>query len=249
MDKLIISGAGFPGTTEYLLFAEKSSHDLIEALTKGVGNEVIISGVVDTAGTVSDGWIIHANEIFPFEGGALGATVIITEEVSSAGYDTTGTGDFTNILPIWKVRKAKFGGPGDANVVDSFAFNTLKRIQTNQELTTKMLQFLMYGTITILRPDVNNQSISHDGDITASAITSATGQLTHYELQITFPEILTDYEPIVNVIKATGTEDIAYSIAIVEKTTTTLKVKLNPALAFSDSNGKIKLGFRLIGAN
>ena len=40
MDKLIISGAGFPGTTEYLLFAEKSSHDLIEALTKGVGNEV-----------------------------------------------------------------------------------------------------------------------------------------------------------------------------------------------------------------
>ncbi|MBV7268356.1 hypothetical protein [Winogradskyella luteola] len=134
MDKLIISGQGFPGANEYLAFAESSSHDQINAIVRAIGDNVIFDGVVDDNGNTSAGWIIYNNEILPFEASETGETVVIIETVTEAAYDTSQTGNFNQILPVWKNRKAKFGDPGDAGVVASFDFGTLNRIRTVKTL-------------------------------------------------------------------------------------------------------------------
>lgn len=139
MDSIIISGNGYPGANEFLTFLETRNANELDALVKIIGNNVIFNGVEDTEGVSSGGWIIYNNELLPFETSATGETVVIIEVVTSAAYDTSQTGNFNQILPVWKTRKAKFGATEDAGVVDSFAFNSLTRIidvlSLNQLLT------------------------------------------------------------------------------------------------------------------
>lgn len=140
MDKLVISGLGFPGSNEYLEFSEASSHDQINAIVKALGNNVIFDGVIDDNGNSSSGWIIYNNEILPFEASATGDTVVIIETITTAAYDTSQTGNFNDVLPAWKKRKAKFGATIEVGVVDSFDFEELTRLNNLQIINGLLIQ-------------------------------------------------------------------------------------------------------------
>ncbi|QQV91596.1 tail fiber protein [Winogradskyella phage Peternella_1] len=140
MDKLIISSTGVPGAIELLEFLESASHDQINALVKAIGNNVIFDGIEDDDGQTSDGWLIYSNEILPFVSSVTGETVVIKEIVTTAAYDDTQTGSFDQIQPIWKKRHCEFGDPDDADVVASFAFDTLTRVRTLQVLNALLTQ-------------------------------------------------------------------------------------------------------------
>lgn len=163
MDKLIISAQGFPGANELLEFLESASHDQINAIVKALGNNVIFDGVVDTEGNSSAGWIIYNNEILPFEASATGETVVIIETVTEAAYDSSQTGNFNQILPVWKKRKAKFGDPGDAGVVASFAFNTLTRARSLQTLDG-LLQQATEETLGLVEIATQTEANTTDND-------------------------------------------------------------------------------------
>lgn len=163
MDKLIISAQGFPGATELLEFLESSTHDQINALVKALGNNVIFDGVVDTEGNSSAGWIIYNNEILPFEASATGETVVIVETVTEAAYDSSQTGNFNQILPVWKKRKAKFGNLGEADVVASFAFNTLTRVRSLQTLDG-LLQQANEETLGLVEIATQDEANTTDND-------------------------------------------------------------------------------------
>lgn len=163
MDKLNVSAQGFPASNEYLLFAESSSHDMINAIVKSIGNNVIFDGVVDTEGNTSAGWIIYNNEILPFEASATGETVVIIETVTSAAYDSSQAGTFDEILPVWTKRKAKFGDPGDAGVVASFAFDTLTRVRNLQTLDG-LLQQATEETLGLVEIATQTEANTTDDD-------------------------------------------------------------------------------------
>lgn len=135
MDRLIISGTGFPGAIEHLQFQDETSALFFEALAKAVGNNVIFNGIIDNDGLVSSGWLIYGNEILPFKESAIGETVVIKEIITTAAYDNTQGGNFDQIAPVWKKRYCEFGDPNDADVVANFPFADLTRIDTLQVLS------------------------------------------------------------------------------------------------------------------
>ena len=201
MDKLAVSGNGFPAATEYLTFAEQSSHDLIDAITTALGDNVIISGMEDTGGVLSAGWLIYNNEILPFVSGALGSTIVIVEEVTSSGYDINETGDFNTILPVWKKRHAKFGAIGDDNVVGSFAYSTLSRIDTVEALGKDKLSLKRSGAVTVFYSGLDAPIAT--GDFTSAEIVPQSFSST-IRVKVNFAELLGDYIPIINLNSSTG---------------------------------------------
>ncbi len=163
MDKLIFSAQGFPGAIELLEFLESASHDQINALVKALGNNVIFDGVVDNEGNSSAGWIVYNNEILPFEASATGETVVIVETVTEAAYDSSQTGNFNQILPVWKKRKAKFGNAGDAGVVASFTFDTLTRVRSLKTLDG-LLQQATEETLGLIEIATQAEANTTDND-------------------------------------------------------------------------------------
>jgi hypothetical protein len=70
---------GFPLEQDTLNYMQSSYDAAFQAVAMLCGNKTILSGVVNTAGVVSDGWISYNNELLPFIGGALGVQVVIQE--------------------------------------------------------------------------------------------------------------------------------------------------------------------------
>lgn len=168
MDRIINSAEGYPLSREWLNFFENQSLEAINALAKTVGDNVIISGMINTDGNVSAGVLIYNNEILPFEAGTFASTVVIVETVVSEGYDTAENDSFSTILPVWATRVAKFGNPGDADVVDSFAFNVLNRIDNLQAINGNRIKLLKEGDVRITF-DENNvaENVMVTGDFTS----------------------------------------------------------------------------------
>ena len=246
MDKLVISGEGYPGSNEYLAFAEKSSHDMISAIVKALGNNVIIDGMIDTAGTISAGSLIYNNEILPFISGTLATTVVIVEEVTSAGYDTSGTGDFSDMLPISKVRYAKFGTLGDPNVVDSFAFTVLSRIDNLQSANNR-LRFLKSGTASIVYPESDPNYAVATGEYLDAEILFGGSSTTFTRLKITFSALAVGYEPLINVDVSEGGFNGSQNITIYEQTNNSLTIDIKKFNATGYSGYITKLNIKLIG--
>lgn len=112
---------GFPGTQYTLDFMQQSYRDAINGLAKLAGANVIVTGVENVNGTVTDGWIVYGGELLPFKGGLLQSTFIITE--------TTEDRKFSDdvVRQVYKTRFARFGSGG-------IAFTSLTRLKTVDNL-------------------------------------------------------------------------------------------------------------------
>jgi hypothetical protein len=110
---------GMPWTQDEFDFLQKAYQEPIKAFARmGGDNPHIISGMVDTAGIVSDGALYYNGEVIPFTGGAVAATIKIDTYTTTLVY-----GDGTTHAA--KYRKAASFGSGS----DSFNYADLKTFQ------------------------------------------------------------------------------------------------------------------------
>jgi hypothetical protein len=131
MNKLQISGNGFPGTNKTWRFLQAALGDAISGIAGVLGDKVILSGVVVTGDQVSSGVIIYNGELYPFEAGEVGADVSIVETVENADYkiDTNNDNLFDN-LPAYITKVAKCGTGG----IVTFPFAELVRLTRLQDV-------------------------------------------------------------------------------------------------------------------
>lgn len=119
---------GFPLTIERLNFVQQAYTKAIKELAIGVtGSGVILQGVVETSGVLSDGIIVTPNgEVIFFEGGATDPRVAIFETITQVPYniDTNNDGSL-DLKEADVLRVAKCAATGG---VDSFNFSDLKRV-------------------------------------------------------------------------------------------------------------------------
>ncbi len=130
-NKLIVSATGFPGTNKTLRFIQDAFREPLGALAQLAGDKTIITGVVNTAGVVSDGFIVYQNEIIPFQGGAFANTVTIMESFENVDYNTDVNDDtILDNLPAYRTIYAKCGTGG----IDIFNFSELYKLRTLKEM-------------------------------------------------------------------------------------------------------------------
>src|SRR5690625_6311259 len=73
---------GFPLESDTLTFMQES-WNIFNQLGAMAGENVILSGCIESGGNVSPGFVVYNNEVLPFEGGALASlvrVVSVTEE-------------------------------------------------------------------------------------------------------------------------------------------------------------------------
>lgn len=131
-NKLIVSATGFPGTNKTLRFIQDAFREPLGALAKLAGDKTIITGVVNTAGMVSNGFITYNGEIIPFVGGNYAATVTIIEAFENVNYNTDANDDTVlDSLPAYRTIYAMCGTGG----IDIFNFSELAPLKTIKELS------------------------------------------------------------------------------------------------------------------
>jgi hypothetical protein len=243
MDRMIISAAGYPGSSEWLSFIENQSIEQIEGLVKTIGDNVIVSGVVDDNGTSSSGYIIFNNELLPFESSPTGATINIIETVTSAGYDTAEDDSFDEVLPVWKTRKAKFSEVADTDVVDSFQFDTLERLETLISLKNK-LSIKRSGNIKLTKIAGNPIEMIVVGDFVNAELLSSDVQ--NIRLRLTFAEIEGDYFPFFNILNDDSTNTGLMNFAIHEQTSTTITIDIRREILYDVLNYVNNINIKLI---
>ncbi|MCW3467648.1 hypothetical protein [Chitinophaga nivalis] len=119
---------GFPVTQYTLDYLQQNSQDTIHSLTAMAGNGVIISGLTESAGIISNGWIIWENELLPFIGGPVGMSTFIVEEKKENalfGDDTT--------REVYITRQARFAA-GGFNFADLVRINSLREFDQQLKL-------------------------------------------------------------------------------------------------------------------
>ena len=94
--------AGYPFDVAFLAFMQ-NSYRLFNSLGCMAGNKAIISGCEERGNTISSGTVFINGELFPFEGGAKGDTVIIKEETNEVTFDDGF------LRPLETIRTAAFG--------------------------------------------------------------------------------------------------------------------------------------------
>lgn len=131
-NKLIVSATGFPGTNKTLRFIQDAFREPLGALAQMAGEKTILTGVVNTAGVVSNGFITYNGEIIPFVGGNYAATVTIIEAFENVNYNTDANDDTVlDSLPAYRTIYAKCGTGG----IDIFNFSELAPLKTIKELS------------------------------------------------------------------------------------------------------------------
>jgi microcystin-dependent protein len=144
MDIIKLFAGGFPMTTETLEFLQNSYAKPIEALTNLTGDGVILEGIIDTAGTLSAGYLIKDKEIIPFVSSATGATIYIQEHTTQVPYnvdvDNDGNLDRKDAY-VTRYATTTAVVAGDT-VISSFAFSSLTRLaETRQPIGSGILWF------------------------------------------------------------------------------------------------------------
>lgn len=94
--------AGYPFDVAFLEFMQ-NSYRLFNSLGSMAGNKAIISGCEEIGNTITPGTIFINGELFPFEGGAKGDTVIIKEETNEVTFEDGF------LRPLENIRTAAFG--------------------------------------------------------------------------------------------------------------------------------------------
>jgi len=115
---------GFRATQETFDFMQQSYIQVLSAIAKLCGDKTIITGCVEAAGVVSDGWISWGGELIFFEGGPLGvAPEVIFQEDGTDKLFEDGT-----TKTVYFIKKAHLGTTG------TFPYSDLKRLNTLQEM-------------------------------------------------------------------------------------------------------------------
>jgi hypothetical protein len=114
MDRIDFSNlGGFPLEQDTLDFMQLAYKGGLGAVAKLCGNKTIITGVEVTGSSVSDGWISYNGELILFQGGTVGAQVVISETPTQVTYEDG------NIKEAYFLKTAKCG------VIGSFPFSDL----------------------------------------------------------------------------------------------------------------------------
>lgn len=132
---------GFPLESDATLgFMQDTYTKGLNGLGKWFGELVIISGVVQTGGSVSDGWVMVQGELMFFQGGAI-ATNFFIEEVKVQKANQNGA-----LVDRYFTRKAKFG-----TGTIQFPFADLQRIESIQNLQNRLLDSVTFEPEVILQ--------------------------------------------------------------------------------------------------
>jgi hypothetical protein len=144
MDIIKLFAGGFPMTTETLAFLQNSYSKPIEALTNLTGDGVVLEGVIDTAGTLSNGYLIKNKEIIPFISSGLGSTIYIQEHTEQVPYNIDQNNDGSlDLKDAYVTRYATTNEivVGDV-LISSFAYSSLTRLaETRQPIGSAILWF------------------------------------------------------------------------------------------------------------
>lgn len=132
---------GFPLESDATLgFMQSAYTDGLNGIGKWFGELVIVSGVVQTGGSVSDGWIMVNGELMFFQGGTV-ATNFFVEEVTVSKANQNGS-----VVPRYFTRKAKFG-----TGAIQFPFANLQRIESIQNLQNRLLDAVTFEPEVIMQ--------------------------------------------------------------------------------------------------
>ena len=116
--------AGYPFDVGFLAFMQ-NAYNLFNHFGHLAGNKVIISGCEEVGNTITPGTVYINGELFPFEGGAKGDTVIIKEETNEVTFEDGF------LRPLETIRTAAFGRSVPEK---TFNWADFKRITNLQEL-------------------------------------------------------------------------------------------------------------------
>lgn len=114
---------GFPVTQYTLDWMQDSYRSAFAALAIFIGDKVVLHGVENLAGTVSDGWVSLNGELLPFVGGLVAADCVVVETTEDRLFQDGNT------KTVYYKRIVTFGaGAG------SFPFADLQRIGTLKDM-------------------------------------------------------------------------------------------------------------------
>ena len=116
--------AGYPFDVAFLAFMQ-NSYRLFNSLGSMAGNKAIISGCEEVGNTITPGTVYINGELFPFEGGAKGDTVIIKEETNEVTFEDGF------LRPLETIRTVAFGR---STPEKTFNWEDFKRVYNLQYL-------------------------------------------------------------------------------------------------------------------
>ena len=116
--------AGYPFDVAFLAFMQ-NSYRLFNSLGSMAGNKAIISGCEEVGNTITPGTVYINGELFPFEGGAKGDTVIIKEETNEVTFEDGF------LRPLETIRTAAFGR---STPEKTFNWEDFQRVTNLQDL-------------------------------------------------------------------------------------------------------------------
>ncbi|WP_315543865.1 hypothetical protein [Capnocytophaga leadbetteri] len=116
--------AGYPFDVAFLAFMQ-NSYRLFNSLGSMAGNKAIISGCEEIGNTITPGTVFINGELFPFEGGAKGDTVIIKEETNEVTFEDGF------LRPLETIRTAAFGR---STPEKTFNWEDFQRVTNLQDL-------------------------------------------------------------------------------------------------------------------
>lgn len=114
--------AGYPFDVAFLAFMQ-NSYRLFNSLGSMAGNKAIISGCEEVGNTITPGTVFINGELFPFEGGAKGDTVIIKEETNEVTFEDGF------LRPLENIRTAAFGRSTPENTYNWEDFQRVTNLQ------------------------------------------------------------------------------------------------------------------------
>ncbi len=101
---------GYPLAQEDLDWMQSSYRTAFGAIAQLVGDNIIVSGMVEVSGTVSNGWVSIGGELLPFVGGAIGAGKFMIQEVATALVFNDGN---SKEVLFERIARFSIGGPYD----------------------------------------------------------------------------------------------------------------------------------------
>lgn len=131
MDIMKLFAGGFPATIETLAFMQDTYSKPLKALSNLTGNKAILIGIVDNAGTVSEGWFTYDGEPMFFKLSNSGATVSIVEKTIQVPYEEDADADGNlDLKDAYVSRYATTNDPIDVDevLIATFPFTDLSPI-------------------------------------------------------------------------------------------------------------------------
>ena len=138
---------GLKFTQNRISFLQDGFLEAFSAIAKLIGNKVILCGVEESSGIVSDGWISYNEELIRFVGGSVADNVIIVPTVATNLQYADGV-----------ARDVHFDKIAQCGAVGDFPFSDLKRMDSLLLLLLTQLK----GFVSYVATDVHVGDISGD---------------------------------------------------------------------------------------